>query len=463
MGKRLFQAVYASQDRTDTLALSGLMVVGEADNRDTIDYIYHAVHKSYFSKAKTVCPHCGKANTAETKIRSRKFKDILFSESGEHKVIDLVFHQRYFRCADCGRVFREGVNFAEENCRFTNRLSDLLAEGTLTRTYEKVCKEYGVPASKASVGIIMRRRLQTRMEQLPPLDTPDALTVFVAYYYSAAYPVILGIYGEDIKLIDVLSESSESAYSVFFAGLDRAKVKQIYIDPEEPLHNAASTFFPDAQLIVSEECVRRYTRDAFKDVIKKEGPLCTIHQRYHTLTKSEGYLLDYEQRQVKKTLGRLHRLAAAYNAYQDLLHSMDAGWDIDRIIGWVDSLPDYLADYAGEGEQLDALHEFDVIKSILQLYEPQVNAYLALKEKPPIAMASAVISILDSLEEMPFCIYDVLHARMLLNVEQDYIIKDGATYRVGVPVDRLTRKMRDISEQIKKKRENERDEYRSEN
>ena len=49
MGKRLFQEVYASQDRTDALALPELIVVSEEDDRDTVDFTYHTVHKSYFS------------------------------------------------------------------------------------------------------------------------------------------------------------------------------------------------------------------------------------------------------------------------------------------------------------------------------------------------------------------------------------------------------------------------------
>jgi hypothetical protein len=82
-----------------------------------------------------------------------------------------------------------------------------------------------------------------------------------------------------------------------------------------------------------------------------------------------------------------------------------------------------------------------------------VNAYLSLEEKPPAAMASAVMSILDSLEEMPYCIYDVLHARMLLNVEHDWKLNDGKKYRTGVSVDRLTEKMHEISRQIRSKKE----------
>ena len=92
---------------------------------------------------------------------------------------------------------------------------------------------------------------------------------------------------------------------------------------------------------------------------------------------------------------------------------------------------------------------------MLDIYESQIQAYLNLKKKPPAAMASAVLAVLDALDEMPYCIYDVLHARMLLNVEHDKRIVGGKTYRIGVPVDRLTRKMNEISGQIKKKKEEE--------
>lgn len=453
MGKRLFQEVYASVDRSKTLALPGLVVVSEYDDSDTVAFTYHTVHSSYFSRDKQICPYCEGTHLAETKIRSRKFKDILPSENGERNVIDLIFHQRYFRCTDCGHVFGEAIDFAEEGCRYTNRLSDLLAEGTLTQTYEKVCKEYGVPASRTSVGVIMRRRLRMKIEQLPPLETPDALTIFTAYYYSNTYPIVLGLYGNMVRLIDVLSESSESAYAVFFSSLDKRKVKQVFIDPDEQLHSAVASAFPEAKILMSAECIQRIARDSFREIIRKDGARCFINQRYHTLCKPESYLYGYELRQVETTLQRRHRLGAAYNAYQELLHSMDSRWDVPKVLGWLDDLPQYLLDAADDGERLDELTEFDILKDVLSLYSPQVNAYLALEEKPPAAMASAVMSILDSLEEMPYCIYDVLHARMLLNVEHDWKLNDGKKYRTGVPVDRLTEKMHEIARQIRSKKE----------
>ena len=50
MGRRLFQEVYASQDRTDALGLPDLMVVSEADDPETADSIYD-VELTYKKKA----------------------------------------------------------------------------------------------------------------------------------------------------------------------------------------------------------------------------------------------------------------------------------------------------------------------------------------------------------------------------------------------------------------------------
>lgn len=456
MGKRLFQEVFVSQSRTDELGLPGLFVVSEADDRDTVDCTYHTVHKSYFDKEKMKCPFCGGTNTAETKIRPRKFKDILTSGEKKGKVIDLIFHQRFFRCDDCkGKIFREDIDFAEESCRYTNRLSDLLAEGTLTRTYERVCKEYGVPASKASVGVIMRRRLRMRREQMPPLKTPDSLIIFVAYYFSNAYPIVLGIYGRDVRLIDVLRGSDEATYAVFFQELDKNEVKCVYIDPDEQLHMAVVASFPDAKIMLSAECVQRYARDAFKEIIHKDGSRCSIPHRYHILTIAESYLPEFEHERVISRLRKRSRLRASYNAYQDLLVKMEKKWDIDTIRRWIDDLPIYLDKEKNKSEVLEELTEFDLLRDVLDIYEPQIQMYLNQKRKPPAAMASAVLAVLDALDKMPYCIYDVLHARMLLNVEHDKRIVGGKAYRIGVPVDRLTQKMNEISRQIKKKKEEE--------
>lgn len=464
MGKKLFQEVFVSQTRTEELNIPGMMVVTEADDRDTVDFTYHSVHKSYFDDKKAICPYCGGINTSETKIRSRKFKDVLFDDKNQRKTIDLIFHQRYFRCSDCdNKVFHEDIDFAEEGCRYTNRLSDLLAEGTLTRTYEKVCKEYGVPASKASVGVIMRRRLRMRLEEMPPVLTPDRLIIFVSYYYSDAYPVILGMYDKDIRLIDVLSGSNMSAYSVFFHQLDKSKVKAVYIDPDEQLHMAASTAFPNAIIMISDECLQRTVRESFKEIIRKDGSRCSIPHRHHILTMAESYLSAYNHKKISTGLRNRSRLRAAYNAYQDLLEQMEKSWDISYMIGWLDKLPSYLINEKKDDEELEELWEFEDLRDIISIYEEQIQLYLDDDYKLPATVISAVKGVIEALNEMPYCIYDVLHARMLLNVDHDYRNVDGRRYQIGVQVDRLTEKMNEISSQIKRKKENEEYGYEPEN
>lgn len=465
MGKRLFQRMYVSPDRTEKLGLPDLQVVTELDEADKQETTYHTVCSSYFTKDKPRCPVCGGTHTTETKIIPRTFKDLLPNTGKDVKVIDLVHHQRYFRCLDCDKtvVFHEDIDFAEEGCKFTNRLSDVIAEGTLTRSYERVCKDYGVPASKASVGIIMRRRMRLRMDMQPPMKTPDAVCVFLAEFFSDTFPMVLGIYGREVRLLDLLSSSSAMEYRAFFRQFECNKVTRVFIDPDEQLHNAVVETFPQAEIMVSEEYIRRCTREALKDVIKKEGNHCNIHRRYAKLTTMESHLTPGEHRRVAEGMKKLPRIRAAYNAYQDLLRRMESGWTIPLLRQWLDSLQEYVADETEDGDEIRSLKEFSLLEDVLNLYEKQIQAYLSNTNKPPSGMESAVTGILDALEYMPYGIYDVLRARMLSDVKQELVEIDGRQYRTGVRVEKLTEKMNGIAKKIRDKKEREEYGYNTEN
>lgn len=468
MGKQLFQEVCSSPKRTVVLGLSDMIVVSEFDDLETVESTYHVVHKSYFSKSKNVCPFCNSTQTAETKIRQRKYKDILRSSSGEDKIIDLFFHQRFFRCKECKRIFCEKIRFAEDGCRFTNRLSDILAEGTLTRTYKSVCDGYGVPASKASVGVIMRRRMRIKATAMPPLIAPDALVIVITEYFSSRYPIILGIYNNEIRLIDILAESSESAYSVFFNTIyNRDSVKYIYIDPDEQLHYAAASYFPDAQIMISGECIERYIRDAFKEIIKKDGARSFIHHRYYTFCKQENTLSENEDKQIKNALKKRPRLAAGYNAYQEIVNVVGGNktrWSLQQLQGWLNDLPTYIEEAKEKyqfADDIERLEEFDILYDVLEYYKPLIEQYLSSDQVLPTNYSSAIRGIVDALEQMPYCIYDVLRARMLLNVEQDSITMNNKDYRIGILAEKLTTRMNEISAHIRKQKENDKYGYES--
>lgn len=198
MGKKLYESYNVSPERTKKLQIPELSVLAQEDD----ELQYRVVSQRYFSKEKAVCPTCGGTKTRASKIVTRKLKDILPSDDGSGEVIDLIFDQRYYRCCNCGsRVFPEEVTFAEPGCRYSNRLSDLLAEGTLTHSYSKVCAHYGVPASKTSVGMIMRRIFRQRLGKLPPLKTPITLSVFMVSYLGYYYPVVMNVADDGVYFI----------------------------------------------------------------------------------------------------------------------------------------------------------------------------------------------------------------------------------------------------------------------
>lgn len=98
------------------------------------------VHRRYFEDEKLLCPACRSSKTRCSKIVDRKLKDLLWLDE-DHKtfqIISLLYHQRYMRCDNCGQsVFPEPTEFGEKGCKFTNRLSDALADGTFQFSYKK--------------------------------------------------------------------------------------------------------------------------------------------------------------------------------------------------------------------------------------------------------------------------------------------------------------------------------------
>ena len=205
---------------------------------------------------------------------------------------------------------------------------------------------------------------------------------------------------------------------------------------------------------MTEECLLRYVKNAFVEIIEAEGKYSGIPHRIDVLTRRKKYLLAGEKRRVRRALDTRPRLRAAYNAYQELLIRLDAPWTADTLLQWIDQLPEYLADETPQGETLASLQEFGIVKTILELYAPLFENYVQMENKPSALYASAVPGIIDAVDNMPCCIYDVLRARMTLRSQHVTEIIHGQTYRIGIPVDVLIQNMNTITEKINEEREN---------
>ena len=118
MGKKLYTKQDISKTKTEWLGIPELAVI--ADGSD--DTCLEVIHRRYFKDEKLPCPACHSLRTRCSKIVDRKLKDLLWldDEHQEFKIVNLLYHQRYLRCDDCGQsVFPETTEFGEKGCRFT--------------------------------------------------------------------------------------------------------------------------------------------------------------------------------------------------------------------------------------------------------------------------------------------------------------------------------------------------------
>lgn len=437
MGKRRYAKTDVSKQRSDALGIPSLLVLERESNENTIS----VVHKRYFKGEKLACPACGSLKTRCSKVIKRKLKDIVYKDDADFRTIDIVFYQRYMRCDGCNEsVFPEEIDFADKGCKYTNRLADVLAEGTLRQSYNKVCARYGVPASTASVGDIMRRRIKSREASLPAIAPPSTLSIVEVPFYSAKYPVVLALQAEKVFCLDILPDASEETYGAFFRKLATGGVTTFYIDPSESLRTAIDTHFPEANVMVTGECIERYARNALLEIIETDGKRFPIVHKKDRLTLPEKNLIsDYDKKRIQDGLQSRPRLKAAYEKYQQLLRLLDQEWTYEELRAWASSLP---------GD----LDEFDDLRIIVDLNMSEIDAHLS-GEKPSTGYTTAISAICRSIEEMPHCIFDVLRARCMLTIEHDTEDKDGNITRLGIEATRFTENLNEIARSIRKIRD----------
>lgn len=283
LGKKLYTKENISKAETERLGIPELVVL--KTNSDDVGL--EVVHRRYFEDEKLLCPACRSSKTRCSKIVDRKLKDLLWLDE-DHKtfqIISLLFHQRYMRCDNCRQsVFPEPTEFGEKGCKFTNRLSDALADGTFQFSYKKVCQHYGVPASTASVSEIMRRRIQYRESLLPPVRTPHIISVVEVVFFGERYPAVLGVWDGEVYCLDILRDSSEETCGAFLKTLNANQVETIYVDPVDSLFNAVNQYFPMASIVVTDEAIRRYARNVMLDIIHSDGKRFPVVHKDRRLT-----------------------------------------------------------------------------------------------------------------------------------------------------------------------------------
>lgn len=241
--------------------------------------------------------------------------------------------------------------------------------------------------------------------------------------------------------IDILEDSSEETVLTFLRTLDANKVDTVYIDPVDSIRSAAATALPGAKLVVTDECILRYARDAMLEIIHEDGKRFPVKFKDAVLTIPDKHLQsEYERRQIKDGMKSRPRLKKAYDSHQTLMELMSKGWTHEALSKWAKELP-------------EDLPEFDTLIDVIDLFEQEINDHIESEEKPPDFYPTALQALCEAFREMPHCIFDVLRARCFLTIAHDTIEENGTRCRLGIHTTRLTQNMNEISKNIKEARD----------
>lgn len=242
--------------------------------------------------------------------------------------------------------------------------------------------------------------------------------------------------------MDILPDSFEGTILEFLRQLDSAKVETVYIDPVEDIRNAAATAFPGAELVVTDECILRYAKNAMLEIVHEDGKRFPVKFKNNALTIQNKLIQnDYERKRVAEGLSSRPRLKSAYEKHQSLMDTIQGEWTYESIRDWVHSLPGNLP-------------EFLALSDAVDLFEQEIRCFQENKKLPDF-YPTAIQAICDAFHGMPHCIFDVLRARCFLTIGHDTIEENGEKYRLGIHTSRLTQNMNDISENIRRAREYE--------
>ena len=223
--------------------------------------------------------------------------------------------------------------------------------------------------------------------------------------------------------------------------MDANQVETVYVDPVDSLFNAMNQYFPMASIVVTNEAIQRYARNAMLEIIHSDG------KRFPVVHKDRRLTVLYKDLDDKTVMDRIKegmksrpRLKQAYEHHQRLLELLETNWSLDELQTWVKQIP-------------TEVDEFSTVSDIVDVFSEQLEDFLALSKKPPNNYRFAVQGICDAIREMPHCIFDVMRGRCIFSMTHDTVEENGKLQRYGIKSSRLIEQINKISENIREERD----------
>ena len=120
------------------------------------------------------------------------------------------------------------------------------------------------------------------------------------------------------------------------------------------LFNAVNQYFPMASIVVTDEAIQRYARNAMLDIIHSDGKRFPVVHKDRRLTVLRKNLDDKTViPRIKEGMNSRPRLKQAYDHHQRLLELMETKWLMEDLQTWAKQIPTEVDEFLAVGDIID--------------------------------------------------------------------------------------------------------------
>ena len=296
--------------------LSKLLSLDETIFEENISDIVTEKGYCIFLKVKrkgSFCPDCGNTDSKIKDWQKRILKHSLLYGKDTYIYVKI---PRYI-CKECGKTFEQPCSLFPKYSKISMKtVVDVLKElMEWTSTFESVGKHLRL--SNTAVQNIFDKYVNPRRKRLPEILSLDE--AYENGEFNEPYMVVLFDFMNG-KIVDVIEDRSKYNLSKYFNRVERTErlnVKYVLIDMWEPYVDVASTFFPNASILVDSFHVMQNIYRALQKV------RCRIMKRFEDDAKSEQYYLLKKYNYLLTTNPQIgaekeynYKFKAYFNEYQ---------------------------------------------------------------------------------------------------------------------------------------------------
>ena len=275
-------------------------------------YISYAV---YTPGKKAQCPQCASQNLTFYDHYTRRFKD----SDKEGVIRNIILKAKRYRCADCGRLFREPISDLLPKQRSTQRFRKRVAHEYSKNVNNKtIAKEFHI--SESTTERIIHEQFSNKIKEVLSYPCPrmigiDEHTIHKKRRFATTICDL-----KNHRVYDIIEGKSRSSIeSTLMSYKGREKVQMVCIDLSSSYRSLIRRCFPNAKIVADRFHVIRLINYHFMEFCKQAQEEVKWNRNLiYPLRKKTSNLNEHEKSNLKDFFKKNPGIESAYNFKENL-------------------------------------------------------------------------------------------------------------------------------------------------